>query len=403
MDFNFNVNALLPQEICEVNSLLENCSKNKTTSEEKIQKILECLGKRSAISQKLPHQITDLYNALSNNHRIYLLKSIAKMDSKVLGFIKVGVKKLFLFDRAGHHHEMLPLCVLDFYVHEDFQRKGCGLKLFNFMLQAEKIEAKHLAVDRPSTKFIAFLKKHFNLYSTIPQVNNFVIFEEFFTKRRKNEKDKNELSQNVTDYRYPKYGSKWKNLSNMKNVKPMINLDRNLTTFKPRRKRWCDGPNQNFTIPTTNKFTSNYSRYAYNRQLDKLHTEVPKPKYQVNVDHKENKTHLSGEEIVKRNSENTLATNFNYHEKKTKQHIENPSTQEKKDNASIKSQDKLTTTNLFERLKSANNYKNPSDMISELRQKDEKTKNISRQNKWLERGTSFNNIFGVQSAFSPVN
>ena len=42
------------------------------------------MGKRSAISQKLPHQITDLYNALSNNHRIYLLKSIAKMDRFVL-------------------------------------------------------------------------------------------------------------------------------------------------------------------------------------------------------------------------------------------------------------------------------------------------------------------------------
>ena len=37
MDFNFNINALLPQEICEVNSLLENCSKDKTNSEEKIQ------------------------------------------------------------------------------------------------------------------------------------------------------------------------------------------------------------------------------------------------------------------------------------------------------------------------------------------------------------------------------
>lgn len=37
MDFNFNINALLPQEICEVHGLLENCSKDKTTSKEKIQ------------------------------------------------------------------------------------------------------------------------------------------------------------------------------------------------------------------------------------------------------------------------------------------------------------------------------------------------------------------------------
>jgi len=31
--------------------------------------------------------------------------------------------------------ELDPLCVLDFYVSEDHQRKGIGLSLVNFMLQ----------------------------------------------------------------------------------------------------------------------------------------------------------------------------------------------------------------------------------------------------------------------------
>jgi len=42
------------------------------------------------------------------------------------------------------------------------------------------------AVDRPSPKFLAFLAKHYNLKVLIPQVNNFVIFEGFFTNNGKN-------------------------------------------------------------------------------------------------------------------------------------------------------------------------------------------------------------------------
>ena len=53
----------------------------------------------------------------------------------VIGFIKVGKKRLFLLDHYGNQNELYPLCVLDFYVHESQQRKGCGLKLFSHMLE----------------------------------------------------------------------------------------------------------------------------------------------------------------------------------------------------------------------------------------------------------------------------
>ena len=39
-----------------------------------------------------------------------------------------------------------------------------------------------LAYDRPSEKLISFLKKHYNLCSFIPQNNNYVIFDRFFSK-----------------------------------------------------------------------------------------------------------------------------------------------------------------------------------------------------------------------------
>jgi alpha-tubulin N-acetyltransferase 1 len=52
---------------------------------------------------------------------------LADLDSgTVLGFIKMGEKKLFLHDAHGRMKEMSPTCVLDFYVHESQQRKGCG-------------------------------------------------------------------------------------------------------------------------------------------------------------------------------------------------------------------------------------------------------------------------------------
>ena len=38
-----------------------------------------------------------------------------------------------------------------------------------------------MAVDRPSPKLLAFLRKHYNLAQPIPQVNNYVICDGFFT------------------------------------------------------------------------------------------------------------------------------------------------------------------------------------------------------------------------------
>jgi GNAT superfamily N-acetyltransferase len=53
----------------------------------------------------------------------------------VIGILKIGHKKLFVYDTKGHVHEMEPMCVLDFYVHESRQRMGCGKLLFEYMLQ----------------------------------------------------------------------------------------------------------------------------------------------------------------------------------------------------------------------------------------------------------------------------
>lgn len=37
-----------------------------------------------------------------------------------------------------------------------------------------------LAIDKPTTQLSKFMKKHFQLYKTVNQGNNFIIYEEFF-------------------------------------------------------------------------------------------------------------------------------------------------------------------------------------------------------------------------------
>ena len=68
------------------------------------------------------------------------------------------------------------LCVLDFYVHESYQRDGIGRHLFDAMLSHQNTSAEVLAYDRPSPKLLAFLRKHFALTNQLPQSNNFVVF-----------------------------------------------------------------------------------------------------------------------------------------------------------------------------------------------------------------------------------
>ena len=46
--------------------------------------------------------------------------------TKIFGFIKVGAKSLFVMDKQGQQLEVKPLCVLDFYVVEEMQRKESG-------------------------------------------------------------------------------------------------------------------------------------------------------------------------------------------------------------------------------------------------------------------------------------
>ena len=78
------------------------------------------MGELSRVSQKLPAVLTTYTKTVMgcDNQKIFM-----KTDkNKVLGFLKIGNKKLFVTNDFGQMKEIDPLCVLDFYVHESVQR-----------------------------------------------------------------------------------------------------------------------------------------------------------------------------------------------------------------------------------------------------------------------------------------
>ena len=144
-----------------------------------VKEILDRMGQLSARAQNLNNVITSTNRFFPSDHRLFI-----KADkNRVLGYIKVGPKKLFLRDRLFNYHERKTLCVLDFYVYETVQRKGIGKMLFDYMLNYEKINPNLLAYDRPTIRFLSFLKKNYKLDNYIAQNNNYIIFEEFFSPK----------------------------------------------------------------------------------------------------------------------------------------------------------------------------------------------------------------------------
>lgn len=118
--------------------------------------------------------------------------------------LKVGTKNLYIFDPNGETKQVSAPCVLDFYVHESRQRSGLGKQLFEAMLTDRHYKPAKMAIDRPSEKLIGFFNKHYgepvpcfcvrplrpltaisggaiaDLKRTIPQMNNFVVYDGFF-------------------------------------------------------------------------------------------------------------------------------------------------------------------------------------------------------------------------------
>ncbi|KAL0047055.1 hypothetical protein WJX82_005181 [Trebouxia sp. C0006] len=178
MDFGFTLNGVQAEGIVcwdrvRVGGL-------DVQTKERLRLVVDTFGRNSCRSQGLSAVITDLYRLQTSDHRLYLAISQKAGRLTVFGGIKTGSKKLFIRVETGAFCEIEPICVLDFYVHEDYQRQGLGKHLFEHCLAAERQTAASVGYDRPSPKLLAFLRKHYGLAQYIPQSNNFVVFSAYF-------------------------------------------------------------------------------------------------------------------------------------------------------------------------------------------------------------------------------
>ncbi|KAH8343035.1 hypothetical protein KR059_003974 [Drosophila kikkawai] len=188
VDFRFDIRPLFPQPIIKVTSNLlphtfRGDRRQCLDATSKMTEIIDRLGQLSATSQGLSKPVTTGQRLrMSENQTVYLLAdSEAGHNGSVVGLLKVGTKDLYLFDETGQTRKVQQApSILDFYVHESRQRHGLGKRLFQTMLSEEQWTPVKCSVDRPSDKLLAFLGKHYGLTRSIPQANNFVLFEGFF-------------------------------------------------------------------------------------------------------------------------------------------------------------------------------------------------------------------------------
>lgn len=187
MDYSFDVTRVLREAVTvwDKRELLQATKDNAT----RLRDIIDKIGASSSKAQGLGTPVTS-YNILLQcpEQRLYLFLE----EKKVVGMIKIGTKKLFIRNELDIHREITPMCVLDFYVHESKQRTGRGKMLFEAMLERERLQPWQLGYDRPSPKFINFLRKYYDLSNFIPQANNYVVFKRYFDDVGKGNQSRNE-------------------------------------------------------------------------------------------------------------------------------------------------------------------------------------------------------------------
>ncbi|XP_035712523.1 alpha-tubulin N-acetyltransferase [Folsomia candida] len=233
MEYAFQLSELFPEEITVIgNDLIPiGCPMLNQLGpkivRERVSEILDTMGRASAEAQSLHSIITNAEKLKSGENKLYMFCDF--VSNRAVGLLKIGKKKLFLFDDAGTQHELNPFCILDFYIHESRQRQGAGKYLFDHMLREEGIPVQHFAIDRPSDKFVYFLRKHYGCTKVLPQVNNFVLFDGFFTDRAdyQGKKKRWEGLDQTADIRHvahPKDKASRMEDSLTYNVEPLIHL-----------------------------------------------------------------------------------------------------------------------------------------------------------------------------------
>ncbi|XP_061875783.1 alpha-tubulin N-acetyltransferase 1, partial [Colius striatus] len=108
MEFPFDLTSVLGDRVCVVDQRLQPSGRREVPQrgdvEQQLRTVIDELGKASAKAQGLPTPVTSAARLESNRHVLYILHDGQRGGTPkgvVIGFLKVGYKKLFLLDRAG--------------------------------------------------------------------------------------------------------------------------------------------------------------------------------------------------------------------------------------------------------------------------------------------------------------
>ncbi|CAB3409109.1 unnamed protein product [Caenorhabditis bovis] len=143
---------------------------------------IDNLAKLSAHCLQLRSPLTTCEKLINSDNTLYLSWKYDEEHnvSKLLGFAKVGRKKLFLYDTEMQTYEGEILCLLDFYVHFSCQRQGVGKEIIDYLLAQEHTEPHQLALDNPSVTLLGFMSQKYGMTKPVWQNTNFVVFDELF-------------------------------------------------------------------------------------------------------------------------------------------------------------------------------------------------------------------------------
>ncbi|XP_014252263.1 alpha-tubulin N-acetyltransferase-like [Cimex lectularius] len=204
MNFDIGINSFFRREITKIDNTLlpEGFNGDRRSVKacmQVVHDILNVMGAASAKAQGVGNPMTSAEKLRNSDHIIYLLvdRDGNKSNGSVIGMLKMGWKRLYMFDEHEQRNEAMALCVLDFYIHESKHRMGYGKKLFDYMLQEEGVEPEKLAFDCPSENFLRFLQKHYNLTHDIYQSNNFVVFSGFFNNSSQDKENRLKNAKNA--------------------------------------------------------------------------------------------------------------------------------------------------------------------------------------------------------------
>lgn len=109
---------------------------------------------------------------MKSDEHIYI---VSDSTSNAIGFVKVGHRHLYYYDRHGKVFEIDPLCVLDFYVREEYQRQGFGRAVIDFMIQvflSQFCMSLRDILTKPSAPCRRSARSHGCLHGTNHRINH---------------------------------------------------------------------------------------------------------------------------------------------------------------------------------------------------------------------------------------